>query len=358
MIAFAVLLLFDDSKALTDTQWRRLLNALQHYLIPRLSELARVIPDQSFQDQGIIKLCKVAFGVIAGRTSVRHLHESDPVDFIVNTFRVAYSWGLTYPLVDNVLDSASTTSDTRRELLAVLQWVFSADNANVSAPPIQDPAVREVFDRLQEVLSLIPADHLPRVRQTLANLLESHHRDSIRRLSQLTYNESAEADVMIDTALKAAMSRLATMEVCGIRTDHATTSRCIVRSLFNQLGDDLWDIYEDHRDDRVTPFTMFLTSGAKTNPFRFYLDYSVLLSRGMSERRQLAAFIGFSETLRDAMLTLQNGKQDPLKVQNSIQEMLEQALGPSACDEILEVPHVDFDAVIFSFEQAILESIY
>lgn len=356
LIAFTVLLLFQDAPKLTDAQWARLLTEIKRYLIPRLTELARVLPDRSFEEQGIIKLCKVAFGVIAGRTSVRELHEKDPVDFILNTVRLAYSWGLTYPLVDNVLDSASTTSSTRHELLATLRFIFGDTNSD-AMPSIHDPAVREVSERLQEALSLVPPDHLPGVRQSLVNLLESHRRDSQRRLATTDYSETTENDVLIDTAIKAAMIRLATMEICGIRADHATTARCLVRSLFNQLGDDLWDIYEDREDDRVTPFTLFLTKGGRLNPFRFYLHYSVLLTRGMSTRRQFAAFMGFAETLRDALLTLEDRRLDELGVRRSIEEIIRKVLGPQACEEILQVPHVDFDAVLFSFERAVLECV-
>jgi hypothetical protein len=143
------------------------------------------------------------------------------------------------------------------------------------------------------------------------------------------------------------------MHVCGIEVDAETRKRSIVASLFNQFGDDLWDIYEDMDDDRVTPFTLYLKCGGDADPFRFYLAYAALISRHLSRRRQVAMFMGVAETLRDTVLALEQRGSDPLGVGEAVKDSC--AVAQLGHEFINGVPHVDFDAVLFALEDAITE---
>lgn len=356
LIAIVILVLFPSADQLNEPEWLDLLSRIEEYFSLRAVGLMAVIPERSRLDHGVIKLIKLALGTIAGRTSVREVHEMDNVEFIFNTLRLAYSWGVTYPLVDNVLDSSLTESNVRAQIISVLSDLFSDRKHTFKDRPheIDDPCVRELFERLTEVLSLVPADRLAETRKILGNLLESHQRDSIKRLSMIdTKNmEELRYRIMIDTALKAALVRIATMEISGINVCNHAVSRCIVRSLFNQLGDDLWDIYDDADDDRVTPFTLFLMKGGNSNPFDFYFRYTILLSDGFARRRRIAAFMGFCETLRDSLLSLYDRTGDSLNVKSEISSLLNRLKLDWTLGFINDVPHVDFDAVLFKFEKA------
>ncbi|MFO0818603.1 MAG: hypothetical protein U1A77_11715 [Pirellulales bacterium] len=355
LAAICLLMLFPETKKLKQDEWLRLLRRLEEFFVPRIAHLWRAMPPESVANHGFVKLFKVAFGTVVGRVAVRAEHEADTEEFIFNTLRLAYSWGITYPLVDNVLDSESTTAQVRDELMQVLVAVFAGGEPDkVSSDSL---VVQEVGQRLAEVMSLIPKRRLPYARQALANLLESHRRDSHRRLADVPTNADDRAAfeqvVLEDTALKAALVRLATMEICGIEVDDATLDRGLSRSLFNQLGDDLWDIYEDVDDNRVTPFTLFLKSGGTLNPFDYYLQYAVVMTRNMTRRRRSAAFMGCCETLRDFLLTKETRSSDPLQVSGQIADTLNRQ-GVESLRAVLEdVPHVDFDAVLFAFEDAL-----
>jgi hypothetical protein len=359
-LATCIMILFPSARELIETDWLDLLTRIEEFFVPRLPALLKAMPHGSINNHGFIKLCKVAFGTIAGRTSVRNVHEINNIDFIFNTLRVAYSWGVTYPLVDNLLDSAATTEDIRAQLSKVLSDLFAGNVETYAVDGHKHLSINEVHQRLSEVISLVPPGRLPQARRILGHLLESHRRDSKRRLSTLGPNGGSDIrrEVMVDTALKAALVRLATMEICGIAVDEEVVARNLVRSLFNQLGDDLWDIYEDFDDDRVTPYTLFLTQGGTPNPFDFYYDYSVLLAQGLSKRRQVAVFIGFCETLRDSLLTLKERKSDLLGVSAAVSRTLERVEGGSLGQVVCDIPHVDFDAVLFAFENAVLENCF
>lgn len=356
--AIAILVLFPSARALSEREWLLLFRRVEEYFVPRLCRLVEIIPEESIRNHGLIKLIKVGFGTIAGRTSVRNLHESCNVDFIFNTLRLAYCWGLSYPLVDNFLDSDSTSEDARRELMESLAAILlqRSDLGVVSgSDKAVHPCVAEMTERLSEAISLTPLDQRTPTLRMLHHLLEAHRHDASRRLSTTNSNCDREfwMDVMVDTALKSALVRSATMKLCGIAIDGRTAARLLIRSLFNQLGDDLWDIYEDFNDDRITPFTVYLTHNGLPNPFKYYLDYSTLLSCGMSRRRKTAIFMGFCETLRDCLLELNKNPADTLGVSSSLDHLIGQR-SSDLRETIRDVPHVDFDAVLFSFESAIL----
>ncbi|WP_029631092.1 hypothetical protein [Zavarzinella formosa] len=359
LMEVAVFHLFPSAGELTTQESNELQSKLVAYFKPRISGLSQAISRDSVFNHGLIKLCKVAFGVLVHRVAAKKNHQEDHPTFIFNTLRLAFSWGVTYPLVDNVLDSGQTSNADREMLTRILSDLFGEKHVVQTPTKTVDhvcPSIREVHSCLSEMLSLVPAQHIPQTLRVLGLLLESHRRDATRRLSTL-HDNSPEVfkDVMVDTALKSALVRMATMEVCGITITNKTFAQSVVRSLFNQLGDDLWDIYEDFDAGRVTPFTQYLTKGGGKNPFQFYLLYSTLISQEMSRRRQTATFLGFCETLRDSLLTLKSQGDDPLGVSKAIANMLEIVANPPAMKWVRVVPHVDFDAVLFAFENAIFD---
>ena len=357
-VATLIFVMFPTASDLTERDWLELFARLETYFTPRLNTLLEVITRNSIENHGLIKLCKIVFGTIHKRTQVREHHEPDRIDFIYNTLRLAYSWGITYPLVDNILDSPETSLEVRSLLATVLRELFATNGSSPqTAVPLEKEfaIVSEVRERLTEVISLIPIDLRSDARITLGHLLVAHHRDAQRRLSTPSIDvEDLHVAVMVDSILKAALIRLATIQVAGIPMDEATTIQHFTHSLFNQLGDDIWDIYEDYVDDRVTPCTLFLVSGGDRNPFDFYFAYLKLLAKGKSKRRRTAILMGFCETLRDALLATEQRSDDPLRVTQAILDSLKRFGGLSVPELIRTIPHVDTDAVLFAFKNALL----
>lgn len=357
-MATGVLVFFPMAERLDETQWIELLERLQQYFKESLERLRDALPGRSLRNHGLIKLAKVAFGTLVGRTAVLDPDSERPVDAIVDTCRLAYSWGITYPLVDNVLDDAEVPEGTKREIVSVLEGIFRGGSAvDAAAPGSESPLVREVRYRLSEVVNLLEPTRRDQTLATLANLLESHRCDASRRLFAAE-SEAPDRDleVLADTLLKAALIRIATMAVCGIEISEATLETACERGLFNQLGDDLWDIYEDLDDDRVTPFTLYLSGKSTIDPFRLYLRYTARIAERLGPKRRLAAFLGCCETLRDALLTVSDRPSDPLEVEGHIRRSVDQCGALESYLGVRGVPHVDFDAVLFAFEAALLDS--
>jgi hypothetical protein len=356
-------IIFEDAALFNEDEWNDLRSRILGYFPERISTLFRVIPRYSLESNGLIKLFKVAVGVIAGRIAARHEHEAGDVDFVFNTLRAAYCWGLTYPLVDNVLDSDELTVESRLWMTSSILALFSDQGPPIyggeTGPPETLPhAVMEALERLSETLELVPAARLDRAKAALRQLYGAHQRDSDRRLETSIESDPAVAmSVLIDTALKSALVRLSTMEICGIDTDSSTLTESLHRGLFNQLGDDLWDIYEDYADRRVTPFTLFLTSPMNSfDPFLFYLSLTRSLARSNNRLRATAAFLGFCETLRDSLDCHAHRNDHPHDVERNITRVLLEGAGLGPCElPVRVVPHVDFDALLFLAEASMFD---
>lgn len=355
-LAFLILLLFPGAKSLSEPQWNRLLDLLYDYFPARFATLKEIVPSDSLLNHGVIKLIKIGFGVIAARVSARPAEAVDEVAFIVTTLRLAYSWGITYPLVDNVLDSDSLSAELKQDLVSALRTLF-ADPVDDGPPVASAPVVVEVVDRLREVLSLTPAGRRPVLMKELRILLEAHRRDSARKLSQLHGSgEALATDVWADSSLKAAFIRIATMELCGTPVDDVRLATQFVSSLVNQLGDDLWDIGEDFANDRVTPFTLYLTRRTGRDPFTFFLRYCLHVVRSESPQRRLAMAIGVQETCRCLFESGEEAEPRSSGSVTALRRALDDLYPAGMSPDTMDIPHVDPDAVLFALESGVLTS--
>lgn len=348
---FGILLLFPDSHRIPPSEWKEFIRRIGDYFIPKVCDFLRVVAPSSIEDHGIIKLLKIGFGVITWRLHSPFRKDRDPQEFILETLRLAYSWGTTYPLVDNVLDDSRTDPMLRRELVTCLHELFRT----LKVPStFRDPGAKEAVLRIGEVLSLVPENRRRQAGNLLLNLLEAHQRDSSRKLSDIHYSTDLEDSIWTDTVLKAALIRLATIEVCGIPITPHIFSKQIIAALINQLGDDLWDIYQDLDEDRCTPFTYFLRFPEARNPFSWFVCYALKLQGSLSARRYSALLIGIIETHRCLLEVVAQRGSDPLGAANlAMDELIKHDCALTSA-HILTAPHLDPDAVLFSMEKAVM----
>jgi len=191
-------------------------------------------------------------------------------------------------------------------------------------------------------------------------LLVAHERDSTRRLEDVPAEVSTmfESEIWVNTVLKAALVRLATLEVCGSPVGPSDLAQQIRSAALNQFGDDLWDIREDIDSDRVTPFTVFLSRKVRMDPFRFYVSYCIEQMRQASRRRRFATLMGVQETCRCLLDSFahRTGKRDTLlRIEKSLAGALSLIDADLDSNFLREVPHIDPDAVVFGLANSILD---
>lgn len=356
---FGILLLFPGAKNLSQEEWERLMEAIEGDFAPKLAKFASVAGRRSLADHGFIKLLKIGFGVVVWRLLGQRKQVGGEVDFILETLRLAYSWGTTYPLVDNVLDDVMTTSEMREDLMKGLYDVFQRAGRVLGAGmTASNEGVREACARLEEVLTLVPDPLKDSASRVLLLLAESHHRDSTRKLSACTLPLSVEEEDQLweDSLLKAALIRMATLVVCGVPLDRDQACRLMLSSLVNQLGDDLWDVYQDDEADRLTPFTAYLHGLTRRNPFVYFIQYCRLVAARQPPRRKTALLIGVQETIRCFVEDVESRGHDPLKARQHLETALRECGAGFVAEDVRAVPHVDPDAVLFSLEKSVWAS--
>lgn len=323
--------------------WDWVTTECSRFLSMRVRRLIDVIPPQSLMDDGLAKLFKVAVGVLAGRAST--LTEKRPTRlYIANTIKLAYCWGVTYPLVDNVLDSASLTNEDKRKLHHVLRLAFESDGVDLAAArnvaKKTSPIAEELVTCFETIFASIDTHSWKRTKSILLLLLESHRRDSARRLSEFNGTASSWENVWADTILKAALVRWATMDLCGIEITNEIVLDGIACAPFNQLGDDMWDVRDDEKEDRVTPFTAHLKFPSLPDPSKLYFSVTSDLCSKKTKRQRDAAFLGVCEVVADCYASG--------TLPDAIEELIKEH-DPDFLPTLQSAFRVDPDAILFAF---------
>jgi hypothetical protein len=333
------------------------LERIEEHFIPLFWRFIQICGKSSTRDHGFIKLLKISVGIIFWRLEARSTFKISDADFIFDTLRLAYAWGTTYPLVDNVLDSAQTDKETRHELVSELRRLFTADGTTIEGGTCTHQGVQEAVDRLAEVLNLVPKEDLSETSNVLLLLLEAHHRDSHRRLSSCrdSFPPDTEEQLWTDSVVKAALIRVATVKVCGLPLDSSAWARHLTSAVVNQFGDDMWDVYEDMEDDRLTPFTSFLGGLSTKNPFQFFVRYCIAISGGYPEKRRLSLLIAMQETLHCLLNEVVKRGSDPLQAVEQLRRVLAEIGMSSFMEQIYRMPHVDPDSVLFLLEHGLFD---
>jgi hypothetical protein len=355
-LSLALLLLFPEARDASPSEWRLLLARIEEYFEPKLNQLLNALRPDSIRRHGLVKHLKIGLGVVMWRSHSTPA-EGDVCTHIFNTLRLAYSWGSTYPLIDNVLDSQETSARVRHELVVALGHLFADDIDGQEMPPLKDAGVQEAYQRIAEVLTFIPAQELRGVKNTLRLLLESHARNAAHRLCEFrdALPDDVESAMWQENLIKAAMIRCATMRVSGVPVATNELTRQFLAALLNQTGDDLWDLYEDLDSNALTPFTAYAKGLVCDSPFLSFIRYAYRLARESSPLRSRSLSVGVQETMGCLLRSIDDREADELDVIPRMLAVLASTGFPCTAHSIRLTPHVDPDAVLFKFEEAFLE---
>ena len=357
-IAMLLLVIFADvTRDWSRKDWSQLLNRIKSYLEIQVPNLTNAISQNSGNNRGYIKLAKVSFGVLICRARHQDDFNNRSLDYVFDSIRLAYSWGITYPLVDNVIDDPEIPKQTKKAVLSLVGQVFSEKKLEGTASKLatESPLIAELTRRLLEVRELIRVERREHVFPVVNALIRSHQIDTHFSLNDLQKNNCSfdQTKILINAASKAAAIRLATLAVCGGEINNETVTRYLNRGFFNQLGDDIWDLSEDCRDGRVTPVT-YAKETKLSDPVLDYLQYTSWLVKGERPLRRSAAFLGCCEVLRDS-IHLSEGTEEQAFIAELISASLA-AVGIRDAKSFLDgVPPIDTDSTLFLLEDAIKE---
>ncbi len=247
----------------------------------KFDEAFKIIPQEIIDQGGMSKMVKVMAGVMG--------YCIDEIDFkqpkevietkVFKAIQAGYYFGLTYPLVDDVMDSKAHLSQKQKKTANDLMIRgLSGEKILDSEVPNHDIAkeLKKIFDSLN---SLMPYGENRTLYDSLLVLAVSQTLDG-----ELGFNKQVPAEtVFVPAILKAAYSRIVAMQMGG-RIDDSMADHALMVGLFNQLTDDYRDFTEDLAAGNLTAFTYYYHHSKSQSDFPNPLELLLRLPQFISEK--------------------------------------------------------------------------
>ncbi|MCR2802721.1 polyprenyl synthetase family protein [Paenibacillus soyae] len=251
------------------------------WVIHKLKTVGSHIPDGMSADHGIRKLIKIIIGVV--------LHVIEDMDDDVPqeersrrldaAIRLGYSYGLTYPFIDDLLDSGVLNPEEKIMYSQMIRTTLLQGSVPAfhrqSWSEANADLIGFVHSELGEAFDYMKRHQSAETRQTFFEqsyvFFESQDVDRVKQLSNASYRNE---ELFLPIIIKSASSRLIVRSVIGAAVDEGFDHRTFYYGIYNQLADDFADMHDDLRDGAVTPYTYYWTyQGTREdliNPFELY----------------------------------------------------------------------------------------
>ncbi len=232
-----------------------------------------IIPEIILKEGGLGKLIWTMAGVIMYKLEKLQSLDKSPecITELLDAIEAGYNFGLTYPLVDDVLDSSHVLNDDEKTQYSSL--VYSAlqrgfiNEKDVPGHPIA-LELKKAFDVLTE---LYPFEKNRDLYRALTNLHLAQIEEADRDFNK-TYSDQ---DIYAPVIIKAAYTRIVTALMAGLDVTSEFVSKMMMAGLPTQLIDDFRDYPSDIKTGHFTPFTYYAHAHKRqtgfTNPMLLYL---------------------------------------------------------------------------------------
>ncbi|HZG77882.1 MAG TPA: polyprenyl synthetase family protein [Paenibacillus sp.] len=287
------------------------------WAIDKLKKVEANMPEGMNAEHAQRKLIKIAIGVVlhaiegmgADRPPAERARSID------EAIRLGYSYGLTYPFIDDLLDSKALTPQEKADYARLIR-----DALRTGAVPewggeagTDSAAFRFIFSELRDAFEYVRRTQRPeRRRRFFEQTYVFFHAQESDRAKDLAYAAYTNEELYLPIIVKSAYSRLVARSVVNAPEDPDFEERTFYYGLYNQLADDFADLFEDLKDGAVTPFTYYWTYRDRRpdllNPFELYWTVihhlihrvyradaktrEVILSRAVNGLRRYRARIG------------------------------------------------------------------
>ncbi|WP_198957516.1 polyprenyl synthetase family protein [Paenibacillus selenitireducens] len=249
------------------------------WVINKLSTVSSHIPKEMNAEHAQRKLIKIIIGVI--------LHVDDEMDDNISpterarsldeAIRLGYSYGLTYPFIDDLLDSGVLTAQEKEQYSHMIREALLTG----SVPALGDwtgknlDLIQYIHGELRDAFEYIRDYQRPEAQNTFFE--QSYvffHAQELDRAKDLSNPNYANEELFIPIILKSSSSRLIVRSVISAPVDEGFDHRTFYYGIYNQLADDFADMFDDMQDGAVTPYTYYLKYRDQRpdliNPFELY----------------------------------------------------------------------------------------
>ncbi|MCJ8007261.1 polyprenyl synthetase family protein [Lederbergia wuyishanensis] len=249
------------------------------WLIGKLKTVSSYIPKGMDADEAKRKLIKIIAGVVIHQVEEMgdEISAEERTQKLDEAIRLGYSYGLTYPFIDDILDSEVLSDSEKKQYSELIRTTLITG----TVPELEGwtgnnkDLIRYIHSELSNAYNYIKA-HL-RTKTTDSFFEQSYvffHSQEVDRIKDLSNANYTNEDLYIPIILKSASSRLIVRSVISASEDEDIDSNTFFYGIYNQLADDFADMFDDLEAGAVTPYTYYIKYHDKRkdliNPFELY----------------------------------------------------------------------------------------
>ncbi|WP_172196162.1 polyprenyl synthetase family protein [Saccharibacillus qingshengii] len=239
------------------------------WMIAKMKRVSENIPEGMNAEQAQRKLLKIIAGVV--------LHAREEMDAqtpqaersrrMDEAVRLGYSYGLTYPFVDDLLDSQLLTDEEKKRYSDLIRSALLSGTVPVwddwsgafgSGHAENFALIRYIHSELGEAFEYIKGRQSGEGGSVFFEqayvFFESQDVDRNKSLADGTYTAS---QLYVPVILKSSGSRLIARSVGQGGGDGGFERRTFYYGIYNQLADDFADLFDDLETGAVTPYTYY-----------------------------------------------------------------------------------------------------
>lgn len=249
------------------------------WLIHKLKTVSSNIPKGMDAEHAQRKLIKIIAGVILHvmEEMGEGISPKERTEKLDEAIRLGYSYGLTYPFIDDLLD-ANVLSEKEKErysdLIRTTLVTGNVPKLGVWTGPNKN-LIGYIHSELREAYTYIKSHQRQETRKLFFD--QSYvffHSQEVDRLKDLSNPNYTNEELYIPIILKSSSSRLIVRSVLSATEDEGFDNRTFYYGIYNQLADDFADMFDDMKDGAVTPYTYYMKYHHKRrdliNPFELY----------------------------------------------------------------------------------------
>ncbi len=249
------------------------------WVIGKLKTVSANIPNGMDAEEAQRKLIKIIAGVVMQvmEEMVDEVPQSERTERLDKAIRLGYSYGLTYPFIDDLLDAKILSPKEEKQYSDLVRTTLITG----IVPELGEwtgnnkELIHYIHSELRDAFLYIKAHQRPEVRKDFLEqsyvFFKSQEVDRAKDLSNGNYTND---DIYTPVIMKSASSRLIVRSIIGASEDEGIDNRTFYYGIYNQLADDFADMFDDLKQGGVTPYTYYLTYHEKRsdliNPFELY----------------------------------------------------------------------------------------
>lgn len=335
------------------------------WVFEKLKTVSSCLPEGMNREEAKRKLIKIIAGVVIHQIEEmgNHLSSEDRARKLDEAIRLGYSYGLTYPFIDDLLDSEVLSEDEKKQYSSLIRSTLitgsvpdlkSWDGTNRELIHYIHSELREAFTYIQSQLE----------RNGKEDFFEQSfvffHSQEVDREKDLSNAHYTNEELYIPVILKSASSRLIARSVLSVKEDEGFDNRTFFYGIYNQLADDFADMFDDKEAGAVTPYTYYLKYHEirqdLINPFELYWTVifnlihnvyhsdvktrNVMLNRALNGQKRFKEKVG-DKKYKELMGIFGTGNQ---KFDGLIQKMVRKSHDVDFLDKLLR------DQIIANFK--------